>query len=196
MSKKLNKTSAGKLLAFSLIELMVVITILSALATAAIPSYVKYLQRASLTEAMSILGNYKTALGIFWSIENRLPTTGDTINGSPVDLPFGTLVDTDLPDSIQSLQLTANGNGSLISIIINSNIFSTLVPNNRTLVLAAQPINGHIVFKCGNFSTDATSIADIGFTDITMLPKSCNYNGVGAWLTNPNPPEPEEPQGP
>ncbi len=173
---------------------MVVITILSALATAAIPSYVRYLQRASLTEAISILGNYKTAIGIFWSVENRLPTTGDTINGSPVDLPFGTLVDTNLPDSIQSIQLTASGNGVLISIVINSNIFSTLVPNNRTLVLAAQPLDSQIIFECGNLSTDATSIADIGFTDITMLPKSCNYNGITTWLANANTTEP--PTGP
>lgn len=158
----------------------------------------KYLQRASLIEAISILGNYKTALGVFWSVENRLPTTGDLINGSPADLPFGTLVNTNLPDNIQSLQLTASGNGVLITIIINSNIFSTLVANNRTLVLGAQTLNSQIVFKCGNFTADATSLTDIGFTEITMLPKSCNYNGVSVWLgsviTAPEPePEPEEP---
>lgn len=171
---------------FTLLELMIVITILALLAAAGMPNYISYLQRAAVTEAVSVLAQYKLALGLFWSVEERLPTIGDTLSSTPADLPFGTLLTNTtqdpLPDSIQSLQLTEYGNGVLITAIVQGNVFSTVSVNNRTLVLGAMPDGNEILFACGNFTTNATTISDVGFTNITSLPNGCDYDGVGDWL--------------
>lgn len=168
---------------FSLIELMIVIAIVGILAATGIPSYNKYLQRASLAEGVSVLGTYKTALGVFWSTEGVLPTTGDILVSSPADLPFGSTVTTGLPNSIESVRLTSSGNGVLITVVIQSSLFSTFNSNNRSIYLGAKPgSNRNLDFECGNYSTDASGTGDLGFTERTMLPHGCNYNGVGAWL--------------
>lgn len=169
--------------AFSLMELLVVIAIISFLAAAGIPSYINYIRRASLAEAVSVLGEYKTALGVFWSTEGRLPAAGDTLNSTPADLPFDTTVTDYLPDTIESITLSASGDGDLITIVVQAGVFSTESAPNRTLVLGVQPLNNHeLDFACGNFTTDATTATDIGFKKITDLPVGCNYNGVEAWI--------------
>lgn len=173
--------------AFSLLELMIVITIIALLAGAGVPNYLKYLQRAAITEAVSVLAQYKLALGLFWSIEERLPQSGDTLNSNPANLTFGVPVQntetTPLPDSIESLELNSSGNGIVISVVLQGSVFSTFATNNRTLVLGAQPFETQLLTECGNFTENATAITDIGFTDITMLPNGCNYNGVSTWLS-------------
>ncbi len=165
---------------------MIVITILAILVAAGMPTYISYLQRAAVTEAVGVLGQYKLALGMFWSIQERLPTTGDTLSSTPADLPFGTLLTNTtanpLPDSIESLQLTASGNGVLITAVVQGNVFSSIAVNNRTIVLGALPNGNELLTECGNFTTDAATITDIGFTNTAILPTGCSYNGVGAWL--------------
>ncbi len=180
--------------AFSLMELMVVLTIISILIATGIPSYIKYLQRASLSEAVSVLRSYKTALGVYWNTQGGLPTDGQTLISTPADLPVGVLVDENLPESIQSIELLEEGNGVVINLIVAANIFSSLTDNNRQLSLGAQPMAGgnedtgntsqnELAFVCGNYTTDATGTSDQGFTDTSVLPAACNYNGVGTWLT-------------
>lgn len=172
-----------KVLAFSLMELMVVIAIIAILAATAIPSYLIYLQRASLAEAVSSLAEYKTAIGVFWSVNGTLPTTGDTLISSPADLPFGTIVTSDLPDSIESITLTTAGTGILVKLIVKAKIFSSFSISNRSLFLGAKSAGNKLLFVCGNYSTNASGSSDLGFTNLAMLPTGCNYNGVGAWLS-------------
>lgn len=173
---------AKKIIAFSLMELMVVIAIIAILAATAIPSYMIYLQRASLAEAVSALAEYKTAIGVFWSVNGSLPTTGDTLISTPADLPFGTSVTTNLPNSIQSITLTSAGSGILIRLVVQANIFSSFSISNRSLFLGAKAAGRELLFVCGNYSTNASASSDLGFTNLAMLPNGCNYNGVGAWL--------------
>jgi prepilin-type N-terminal cleavage/methylation domain-containing protein len=168
--------------AFSLIELMISISIVAILAATAIPSYLNYLQRATLSEALGVLTEYKIALGVFWSTEGTLPASGDTLISTPADLPFGVTVTANLPKSISSIRLYNSGNGVLVTAVVNANIFATFAANNRTMVLGAKPQGHEITFECGNFALDAASTSDIGFTDMSLLPKGCNYNGVGPWL--------------
>lgn len=163
---------------------MVVIVIVAILAATGIPSYLKYLQRASLAEAVSVLGNYKTALGVYWSTEGELPTTGTTLVSTPADLPFGTTVTTFLPETLESLRLSSFGNGVLITAVVDAGIFSTYTTGNRTVYLGAKPQGRELIFACGNFTTNAAATSDLGFTDRFILPSGCNYNGVGAWLTD------------
>lgn len=169
---------------FSLVELMIVFLIIAISTMAGIPAYTSYAQRASVTEAVTILANYKKALGLFWSTESRLPQMGDTLISTPTDLPFGTAI-TDpnlLPDTLQSLLLTSSGNGVMIQAIVSTNSFSTVSDPNSTITLGALTQGHEIVFQCGNFTTNATLSTDVGFPNIGILPNGCNYNGVGAWL--------------
>lgn len=180
MLSKIPTTHKG----FTLLELMIVVTIMALLAAFGIPSYLTYIQRASVTEGVSVLGNYKKSLAIFWSVEERLPKAGDILSGTPVYLPFGTLVTDKLPSTIQSLQLTNSGNGVIITAVLQSSALLTFATNNRTLSLGALPEGNEIQFQCGNFTANAATISDIGFVQTNILPKSCNYNGIGSWLNS------------
>ncbi len=162
---------------------MIVIAIIAILAATGAPSYLNYLQRASLTEAVSILTEYKIALGVFWSTNGALPTIGDTLRSTPADLPFGTTITLNLPDTIASVELTSSGNGVVINAVVGASIFSTFTISNRRLSLGAKPgVEQQLIYKCGNFDTDAAGDTDFGFVNSSILPKGCNYNGVGAWL--------------
>lgn len=181
---KSNKTNTRS---FSLVELMIVITIIALLAAAGIPNYVNYIQRAAVMETVQTLAQYRSSIATFWSIELRLPQAGDTLQGAPTNLTFGVQVNnttaTPLPDTIQSLLLSASGNGVIITAVVQGNVFSTVATNNRTLVLGAMVVNGNTLqFQCGNFTPNAALITDIGFTPISVLPTGCNYNGVSTWL--------------
>ncbi len=168
---------------FTLIELMIVMAVLIILATLAVPGYEHYIQRTTVLDAVSALGHYKIAIADFWSTQGRLPASGDTLSSTPADLPFGQTVTTNLPSYIQSIQLTNSGNGDVIFVQAQAGVFSTFSPTNTTVSLGFQPVGNEVFFACGNYTTNATDPKDIGFTDITILPTGCNFNGVQQWLT-------------
>ncbi len=163
---------------------MVVVAIVAITAMAGIPAYTSYLQKASINEAITTLANYKEAISLFWSTEDRLPTTGDTLNGTPVDLPFGTAITNTatLPSSIQSLTLSASGNGVMIAAVVQVSTLSSASVPNRTITLGALVSGSQVIYQCGNYTTNAALATDIGIININTLPNGCNYNGVGAWL--------------
>jgi type IV pilus assembly protein PilA len=63
--------------AFSLVELMVVIAIISILAAVAVPSYKDYVTRSRLTSGMVILDTLKTLATEYYSINGSFPTLDD-----------------------------------------------------------------------------------------------------------------------
>ncbi|MED7787699.1 prepilin-type N-terminal cleavage/methylation domain-containing protein [Francisella sp. 19X1-34] len=75
---------------FSLVELMVVITIIAILAAIAIPLYSNYKERAAIIDSISIIGNVKTQISEYLNegdnISNitfaNIPTGISVINGS------------------------------------------------------------------------------------------------------------------
>lgn len=70
--KGLNRVSA-----FSLIELMVVVAIISILAAVAVPSYKDYITRTKLTSGLMILDSLKTMATEYYSINGVFPTLSD-----------------------------------------------------------------------------------------------------------------------
>lgn len=170
------------ILGFSLIELMIVMAVISVLSLIAVPSYLRYLQRASIAESITTIGEYKTAIGTYYSITGTLPASGETLAGGPADLPYGVAVTDNLPESLEQITLNGNGNGIHIEIIFTSDTFPTFASNNRRIYLAAKPSGQRVIFKCGNFTTNASSSTDLGFTNRAILPNKCNYNGIDDWL--------------
>lgn len=63
--------------AFSLIELMVVVAIISILAAVAVPSYKDYVVRTKLTNGLIILDNLKSIATEYYSINGVIPTLAD-----------------------------------------------------------------------------------------------------------------------
>jgi type IV pilus assembly protein PilA len=62
---------------FTLIELMIVVSIIGILATIAIPSYQKYVIRAKLATAFVFLGSFKTDIVEYYTMYGRFPQQND-----------------------------------------------------------------------------------------------------------------------
>ncbi len=178
------KSKYSKYQSFTLIELMISIVILCLLSAIGFPTYINYVERATVIEAVSILGEYKIGIGDFWSTVGRLPTTGDTLISTPANLPVGQTVTANLPTTAESITLINTPAGDLINIVVQANVLSTFSASNRTLTLGVKSIGIELFFACGNYTTGATASGDIGFTQIGLLPNGCNYNGVNDWLNS------------
>ncbi len=64
---------AGKQSGFTLIELMIVVTIIGVLASIAVPVYRDYTIRTRVSEAASIFAPVKADIALFWSENGTLP---------------------------------------------------------------------------------------------------------------------------
>ena len=72
---------AGKQSGFTLIELMIVVTIIGVLASIAVPVYRDYTIRARVSEAASIFAPVKTEVALFWSENGTLPRALSDLRG-------------------------------------------------------------------------------------------------------------------
>lgn len=64
---------------FSLIELMVIITIIGILAAIAVPQYTEYVRRSALVEASSMLADWRVRMEQYYQ-DNRQYVVGNTTN--------------------------------------------------------------------------------------------------------------------
>lgn len=106
---------------FTLIELMIVVSIVGIIASIAIPSYQGYVMKTQINQALGELSAYKSA------VEERLAQNGALVNSdigySPSPLTTGTPA-TDIavlnPDGSGHLQVTMGGNahGSLTGVVL------------------------------------------------------------------------------
>ena len=76
---------------FTLIELMIVVAIIGILAAIAIPQYQNYVARTQVAEAFNLFGTIKTAIGVYYNIEGKFPTSNvkagapENVSGKYVD---------------------------------------------------------------------------------------------------------------
>lgn len=81
---------------FTLIELMIVVAIIGILAAVAIPAYQDYITRAQVTEAIELLGGFKTPFTEFQADKGHWPTSvtaigvGGSVEGSVAGKYAGT----------------------------------------------------------------------------------------------------------
>ena len=72
---------AGKQSGFTLIELMIVVTIIGVLASIAVPVYRDYTIRTRVSEAASVFAPVKTDIALFWSENGTLPMALSDLRG-------------------------------------------------------------------------------------------------------------------
>lgn len=89
---------------FSLIELMVVITIIAILSAIAIPSYQHYLQKATLTHVLQTAMNYKTAVELCAMEDNALTDCNNNQHNIPASLTNHYLSQVQVQQGVISLQ--------------------------------------------------------------------------------------------
>lgn len=66
---------------FTLIELMIVVAIIGILAAIAIPSYQDYITRAQITEAVQLLGGFKTPMAEYCAQQGEFTSTLSDLAG-------------------------------------------------------------------------------------------------------------------
>jgi len=141
--KKLNK-------GFTLIDLMIVVSIIGILAAVAIPDYQDYLKRSKGTEVNALAGACKTSFSEFIAAKNVLPANADEA-GCALD-PKGTqyasglvVAGAKIEVKIRNVDAT-NVDGKILQLVAtsDSNPPTTPVTNGQTV----------LGFYCG---TDATT---------------------------------------
>jgi type IV pilus assembly protein PilE len=127
---------------FTLIELIVTVTIVGILAAIALPSYTQYLIRGKLTEATATLSGHRVKMEQFYQ-DNRVYTgacAAGTIATEPADTEnFDYECDT--PVGGQTYTITATGLGNLVPTVLDINEIN----RRRTVTPPAgwAPANGN-----------------------------------------------------
>ncbi|TDG12165.1 pilin [Seongchinamella unica] len=124
---------------FTVIELMIVVTIVSILAVIAMPAYVEYATRSKVSEAMGFMGEAKTSVSeYFYTNGYEWPT-----NNSDAGLPDP--ADYDAYDFVKELMVTVNPVPGTISITLD---LPNTPADNKQLQLVPSTSTGEIVWTC------------------------------------------------
>ena len=161
-----------KFTAFSMVELMVVVTIIGIMTSIAIPYYGSYRIKAKVTEGLGVLDNLKQISVDFYNQNAALPTSlADlNVNASAYTTPNISSVNVTATGVIQVLFSVASGvpcltctgaSGATTSATLN------LIPTAPTLG-ASTGTTSVISWQCGSLSISPA-----------YLPAGCSF-GVGA----------------
>ena len=134
---------------FTLIELMIVVAIIGALAAIAILQYQNYVARAQVSEAFSLASGAKTAVAEYFMLNGTFPADNGTAGLSEATDISGNYVES----------VTVAG-GTITALFSNTEAHSKL--QGKSMVLTAVDNGGSIGFSCSG-------------TDIkAYLPSSCD----------------------
>lgn len=125
---------------FTLIELLVVIAIISILASVALPSYSNYINKAKLTEAMTLSDGLKARITDYYEEHGTFPENNKALNAAEPNLFIGQYV----------TAITVN-NGA-INITLGNHAKQIL--NGKILTIRPMYVEGNsllpISWLCGN----------------------------------------------
>ena len=131
---------------FTLIEVMIVVTIIGILAAIALPAYQNYTKRSHVAEGLSLTGGAKVAVAEyysargFWPADNTVANIGNNING-------------------ESVTQVSVSNGQILVE------FNERVEDGKVLELSPYADSGSIEWACRPASTDGV--------DLKYLPVRC-----------------------
>ena len=112
---------------FTLIELMIVVAIIGILAAIAIPQYQNYTGRAQLSDAITIAGGLKTAVGEVYQVTGDSTSADSGVLGIPAAIASGAgkyANSVSVVDGVITVGMNATG---VASCVASKNV--TLTPN-------------------------------------------------------------------
>ena len=130
---------------FTLIELMIVVAIIGILAAIAIPSYQDYTARAQVTEAINLVGQYKTPVAEYYSAKGDL--TGVNV---------GSFGGTTAGKYVVSVTVTPEAPGTArVEATLNSAVTAQALKGSG---FAIETEDGGRTWACGAMATATTAV--------------------------------------
>ena len=124
---------------FTVIELMIVVTIVSILAVIAMPAYVEYATRSKVSEAMGFMGEAKT------SVSERFYTNNSTWPENNFQAGLPDPDDYDSYDFVKRLEVTSIPTSGTITVTLD---LPNTPADNKQLQLVPSTSTGEIVWTC------------------------------------------------
>ena len=124
---------------FTIIELMIVVTIVSILAVIAMPAYVEYATRSKVSEAMGFMGEAKTSVSEYFYTNNE----AWPVNNFQAGLPDAD--DYDVYDFVKRLEVASVAPFGVITVTLD---LPNTPANDKQLQLVPSTSEGTIVWVC------------------------------------------------
>ncbi len=162
--------------AFSLLEILVVIVIISLLAVFGHTEYLAYAQRAKISEAMNILEEYQTtAIGVrartgamapYYVLFSGADQTG-LLSGSPTGDSASKTVDLKYVDNVVAIRGTSGGNNYLLLGAQLQHDNSIVTGADFVYLAGIEDTNGVLTWQCGISASQDNNV------NTKFLPQTC-----------------------